>query len=176
MITNNQTKQQGITLVVSVIVLTIVLVLTVNTIKNTQTNARIATNFQSNLQGQAAAQAAVLEGQQYLISQQPSSTQFTTDCRSGLCVQQKVEKVWNSNALWQNAKPLQSTLKTKGKIIGTPSYLIEYVGDKYYQDSLSVGSEYGSNKDVSKKPIYRITGKAQGQKGQKQTVIQSTVY
>ncbi len=169
-------KQIGITLLVSVIVLTIVLVLTINTVKNTQTNQRIATNFQSNLQGQAAAEAAVLEGQEFLTKQQPGSSLFTTNCTSGLCLQQKVEKVWESPTLWLNAKTLQSNLKTKGKIIGTPSYLIEYVGDKYYQDSLSVGSEYGSNKDLSKKPIYRITGKSKGQKGQKETVIQSTVY
>lgn len=169
-------KNNGMALLVSVVTLTIILCLTLNSIKNTQFNERLAINFQSQLQSEAAAQAAVLEGQQFIMTQPTNLSQFTASCTSGLCTNQKLLKVWTSDTIWRNAKVLQSSLTTKSKIKSTPTYIIEYIGDKSSQDSLSVNGEYGSNKDVSTKPIYRVTGKSKGKKGEDETVIQSTIY
>ncbi len=170
-------RSKGMALLISGVVLLVVLMLTMTSIKNTQSNQQIATNFQSKIEGQAAAQAAVNEAKTFLSSQKPNTVLFTSNCQNGLCTDQKTGSIWNSASAWTNPVQLQSNLQSKTNILSNPKYIIEYVGDKTSQDSLSVGSgDYGNNKDVSTKPVYRITGKAQGQKGTKQTIIQSTVY
>ncbi|MBP9722776.1 MAG: pilus assembly protein, partial [Gammaproteobacteria bacterium] len=137
---------------------------------------RIAANFQSKLQGEASTQALIKEARQFLVTQKPGQSSFRVQCLNGLCLNVKDPAIWNNTTAWVAAKLPQSALKTKAKILGNPRYIIEYIGDKTSQDSLSVGGEYGTNKDVSTKPIYRITGKSQGETGAKESVIQTTVY
>jgi Tfp pilus assembly protein PilX len=173
---NVKQTSEGMALIVSVIVLTVVLALTLSTINTTRYNQQVAVNLQSNLQGNAAAQAAINEAQQYILLQKPDILLFTSGCTAGLCTYQKNISVWNSPTAWTAAKSLQSTFQAKSKTSSNPVYIIEYITDKKFQDSMSVSGDYGNNKDTSTKPVYRITSKAKGIKGNKETVIQSTIY
>jgi Tfp pilus assembly protein PilX len=175
-IRNQIKKQNGIALVICSVVLLVVLLLTISSIQTVKFSKIDAVIFQSNNQAELAADAATREAEQTIINEAPVLTQFTTGCAGGYCLQEKVNNIWDDTASWTNAKQLTTDLQAKSKIQDNPKYLIEYVGDKKYRDSLSVGDQYGSNQDMSKMPIYRVTTKSKGQKGEKETIIQTILY
>lgn len=170
-------KSRGITLMMSAIVLSVVLLLTLHLMQSTMYNKENIVNLKSRIQAEAAAQAAVNEAELFLQTTKPDITKFDINCTNGLCLRQLTTSIWGTASYWNNARSLTAGLLNLTGISATPKYLIEYMGTKKYQDSISVGNSiYGGNPDASDQTVYRITGKAKGQIGKKETVIQTTVY
>lgn len=170
-------QSRGITLMMSAIVLSVVLLLTLHIMQSTMYNKENIANLKSRIQAEAAAQAAVNEGELYLQLNKPDITKFDNNCTNGLCLRQVTTSIWGTSSYWNNAKSMTSGLISLTGLSSTPKYLIEYMGTKKYQDSISVGNSiYGGNPDASDQIVYRVTGKAKGQIGKKETVIQTTIY
>lgn len=172
----NINNQNGAALIICSVVLLAVLMLTVASMNNNKFNQRVITNFNSNIQSELGAEAARIEAENRILNNKPNTTLFVENCDDGLCKFVKTTKPWSKKELWLNSKQISTNLKQKSGIQEAPKYIIEYIGDKSAQDSISVGSQYGENQDTSTKPIYRVTSKAKGNKDNKETVIQTIMY
>lgn len=168
-------SQNGMVLIISTIILVCVLFLTLSNMNSTIDNRKMTSNIQSRQQARAAAEAAILHAEKMLSTTAPVINSATEDCTGGLCIQQTLKNIKASTQLWNKSTDVTS-IKGKAKLVENPKYLIEYIGQKSFKESISVGSEYGDNQDNTTAPIYRVTGKAKGKDGKKDTLIQSTIY
>ena len=181
-------QQQGYALFIVLMMMIVIALLVVTATQSYNTEQRISTNDADRKLATTLAEAALREGENQIFDIEGKKTNFTKECKDGLCFTPYVkydgnfQTQENDNKIgyaWDRILPECIDKKKKNK---KPQKCIDVNGTEY---SLGENSgiaknpryiiEYLGTNSADKRTIYRVTAKAWGKNVNTQVVLQSYV-
>ncbi len=166
--------QKGIALFVSLVLLLVLTIIGVSSVQSTSLEERMARNAHDSVLAFQAAEMALRQAEEWLIANNPETTEFTDNGLSGLWTVAPfgVAPRWSNSNVWAGGASVQVPV-TVEHVDSQPRYMIEFLATiDQTANQYEVGVGYPTlNETIN---IFRVTARGVGGSDTAQVILQSS--